>query len=88
MIGANPVSTWVDEAELAHRLMGDWSPETKSFDSLVLTHDPSADLSKPYPFYLAYQLDDPPEIPIPADRRSPWNLFGSHRKRGFAWAPL
>ncbi|MEM8582347.1 MAG: ATP-dependent DNA ligase, partial [Pseudomonadota bacterium] len=54
-------ATGVEETELAHRLMGDWSPDTVSFESLVLTRDPDADLSKPYPFYLAYQLDAAPE---------------------------
>jgi DNA ligase-1 len=50
-------ATGVAETELAHRLMGDWSPETVSFESLILKPDPHADLSKPYPFYLAYQLE-------------------------------
>ncbi|MEM9425792.1 MAG: ATP-dependent DNA ligase [Pseudomonadota bacterium] len=51
-------ATGIDEAELAHRLMGDWTPDTTDFDKLILAPDPQADLSKPYPFYLAYQLDD------------------------------
>ncbi len=50
-------ATGIAEADLAHRLMGDWTPESSSYDSLILTPDPSADLSKPYPFYLAYQLE-------------------------------
>ena len=54
-------ATGVAETELAHRLMGNWSPETVTFDSLILTPDPQADLSKPYPFYLAYQLEDAPQ---------------------------
>ena len=54
-------ATGRDEADLAHRLMGDWTPDTTTFDGLVHTPDPAADLSKPYPFYLAYQLDDPVE---------------------------
>ncbi|WP_425091220.1 ATP-dependent DNA ligase [Tropicimonas sp. S265A] len=54
-------ATEVPETELAHRLMGDWTPETVSFESLVLTRDPEADLSKPYPFYLAYQLEEDPQ---------------------------
>lgn len=53
-------ATGIDEAELGHRLMGDWSPDTITFDSLIHSYDPAADLSKPYPFYLAYQLDGPP----------------------------
>ena len=54
-------ATGIAETELAHRLMGDWSPESVTFESLILAPDPQADLSKPYPFYLAYQLDDEPE---------------------------
>lgn len=54
-------ATDIPEAELAHRLMGDWTPEKTSFNALVLAPDPTADLSKPYPFALAYQLDDEPE---------------------------
>ncbi|MFQ6550191.1 ATP-dependent DNA ligase [Aestuariibius sp. 2305UL40-4] len=51
-------ATEQDEAEVTHKLMGDWSPDAVTFESLVLADDPTADLSKPYPFYLAYQLDD------------------------------
>ncbi len=54
-------ATEIPEAELAHRLMGDWTPETTTYKDLVLTRDPNADLSKPYPFALAHQLDDAPE---------------------------
>ena len=50
-------ATGITETELAHRLMGDWTPDRVSFDSLILDPDPDADLSKPYPFCLAYQLD-------------------------------
>ncbi|WP_093421517.1 ATP-dependent DNA ligase [Tranquillimonas alkanivorans] len=61
-------ATGVEEPDLAHRLMGDWSPETTSYRALILEHDPSADLSKPYPFYLAYQLDEGPwELGDPAE---------------------
>ncbi len=53
-------ATGIEEPDLAHRLMGEWRPETTSFDALIRAPDPSAELSKPYPFYLAYQLDDGP----------------------------
>ncbi|WP_111537486.1 ATP-dependent DNA ligase [Palleronia aestuarii] len=53
-------ATGIDEPDLAHRLMGDWTPEKVSFQSLIVAHDPTTDLSRPYPFYLAYQLDDGP----------------------------
>jgi DNA ligase-1 len=54
-------ATGIDEAELSHRLMGDWSPDTINYENLILAFDPAADLSKPYPFYLAYQLDAEPD---------------------------
>ena len=61
-------ATDLPEADLAHRLMGAWQPDTTTWHDLIVAHDPAADLSRPYPFYLAYQLDDPPEsIGDPAD---------------------
>ncbi|MEO0692110.1 MAG: ATP-dependent DNA ligase [Pseudomonadota bacterium] len=54
-------ATGIEEPTLAHRLMGDWSPDTITYHALIEAPDPSADLSKPYPFYLAYQLDTAPE---------------------------
>jgi DNA ligase-1 len=54
-------ATGVPEAELTHRLMGDWTPDTISFHALVEAPDPTADLSRPYPFYLAYGLEGPPD---------------------------
>lgn len=53
--------TGLDEDELAYKLMGNWDPATTGFRELVLEKDTAAYLSKPYPFYLAYALDGPPE---------------------------
>ncbi|MBF9041717.1 ATP-dependent DNA ligase [Rhodobacterales bacterium HKCCE4037] len=53
-------ATGIDDAELTHRLMGDWTPDSVSWDSLIEAPDPTADLSRPYPFYLAYQLEQEP----------------------------
>lgn len=50
-------STGISESILAHRLMGDWAPEDTCFDELVLSDDPTENLSRPYPFYLAYALE-------------------------------
>lgn len=47
----------IEESKITHRLMGNWDPVTISFEELVLTSNPTEDLSKPYPFYLAYALD-------------------------------
>lgn len=50
-----------DEASLAHRLMGRWTPETTTYHALIEAEDIEADESRPYPFYLAYQLEDGPD---------------------------
>lgn len=51
----------VDEPTLAHRLMGDWSPTAEFFTQLLHADTQDADVSKPYPFYLAYPLEQEPE---------------------------
>lgn len=55
-------ATGIDEAELAHRLMGDWTPAATSWARLIEAPDPAAALSRPYPFYLAYQLEESPDV--------------------------
>ena len=51
-------STGIDEDVLAYKLMGNWNPNSISFQDLVLEEKESDFLSKPYPFYLAYALED------------------------------
>jgi len=43
---------------IAHRLMGDWSPSARFFESLFAPDDDSAQLSRPYPFCLAHPLEE------------------------------
>jgi DNA ligase-1 len=50
-----------EENTIAHRLMGNWDPADISFEELILSESASDDLSRPYPFYLAYALDGKPE---------------------------
>jgi DNA ligase-1 len=51
----------IDPAVVAHRLMGEWEPTAALFQRL-LAHDPTdADISRPYPFFLAYPLEGDPE---------------------------
>lgn len=50
-----------EPAEISHRLMGNWSPETDSFKRLMYEENLQIDQSKPYPFYLAYALEDESE---------------------------
>jgi DNA ligase-1 len=70
-------ATGVPEAELAHRLMGEWTPERTAWQRLILSDDPGADLSRPYPFYLAYQVEGGPEaLGDPADWFAEWKWDG------------
>lgn len=55
-------ATGQDEAELTHKLMGSWTPETVTWETLIEASDPEADQSRPYPFYLAYQKDDDADL--------------------------
>ncbi|WP_299154813.1 ATP-dependent DNA ligase [uncultured Tateyamaria sp.] len=66
-----------DEAEMAHRLMGDWNPAEVTWHSLIEADDPAANASRPYPFYLAYALEDEPEIlGNPKDWQAEWKWDG------------
>nr|WP_294922690.1 ATP-dependent DNA ligase [uncultured Flavobacterium sp.] len=47
----------VDEDALAYKLMGNWDPNTITFQELILDEQSSDYLSKPYPFYLAYPIE-------------------------------
>ena len=61
MVKALSQYTGQDENVLEHRLMGDWDPRKISYEDLVLKSNPSDQAAKPYPFYLAYPLEDQPD---------------------------
>lgn len=65
------------EAELAHRLMGDWTPDTTTYHALIEADDPGADASRPYPFYLSNALDgSPQDLGAPDAWRAEWKWDG------------
>nr|WP_297786818.1 ATP-dependent DNA ligase [uncultured Allomuricauda sp.] len=51
-------ATGIEEDILAYKLMGNWDPNRISFHDLVLEEKESDYLSKPYPFFLAYAVED------------------------------
>ncbi len=51
----------IEATVIAHRLMGDWEPTAAFFEQLHAERSSDADLSRPYPFYLAYALEAAPE---------------------------
>ena len=66
-----------EENQIAHRLMGNWDPVTMSFEELILNENPNDDLSRPYPFYLAYALEGlPEELGEPEDWAAEWKWDG------------
>ena len=67
----------VAPAVLEHRLMGNWTPDSTEFSSLVGGDDLLGDSSRPYPFFLAYQLDTAPaELGEPSDWLAEWKWDG------------
>lgn len=70
-------ATGQDPSDLAHRLMGDWTPDTVDFQTLVLAPNPQADASRPYPFYLSHALDrDADTLGPPEDWTAEWKWDG------------
>ncbi|MEP2640549.1 ATP-dependent DNA ligase [Roseobacter sp.] len=70
-------STGKPETELAHRLMGNWHPDTTEWADLIEAEDVSTDASRPYPFYLAHALDDGPHLlGPPSEWRAEWKWDG------------
>ena len=49
------------ESVMAHRLMGQWPPEPSFYVRLFSPETGDADISRPYPFFLAYPLEGAPE---------------------------
>ncbi|MCF3111280.1 ATP-dependent DNA ligase [Niabella sp. CC-SYL272] len=50
-----------DEKAIAHRLMGKWDPATETLESLFGEQSTEHKAYLPYPFFLAYPLEGPPE---------------------------
>jgi DNA ligase-1 len=68
-------ATGVEEATLAHRLMGDWDPARVTFAALVAGEEGGN--ARPYPFALASQLEVGPEqLGTPSDWRAEWKWDG------------
>lgn len=46
-----------DAAVISHRIMGKWDPQVVTFNDLIHAENIADELSKPYPFYLAYAIE-------------------------------
>lgn len=50
--------THIDPSDIALKLMGEWSPLTYSFQSLIENEENEGSHSRPYPFHLAYSINE------------------------------
>jgi DNA ligase-1 len=48
----------IDAAVITHRLMGDWPATVDTYRRILSPDTEDADISRPYPFYLAYPLEN------------------------------
>jgi DNA ligase-1 len=77
MVNAIAKTTDVSPSVIAHRIMGNWDPMQISFDELISTEHNAADASKPYPFYLAYAIEEEPdELGAPEEWQAEWKWDG------------
>jgi DNA ligase-1 len=51
----------LEAAVLTHRIMGSWMPETYQYPQLMEEQDASENISRPYPFFLAYPIQETSE---------------------------
>ncbi len=58
MVNALAKTINIESSKIAHRISGNWDPSTQTFNELLSEHAAVIDYSKPYPFYLAYALQD------------------------------
>ncbi len=57
LIQALATHTGLSQAQVAHRLMGNWNPEKVSLEELLHQDNQGEDQSKPYPFFLANPIE-------------------------------
>jgi DNA ligase-1 len=67
----------IKETVIAHRLMGQWSPDPQYYHQILSPNTKDADISRPYPFYLAYSLDkDVEDLGNIREWRAEWKWDG------------
>lgn len=77
MVNALAKALSVDSDKVSHRISGQWDPSTITFDELLGEHGVNTDISKPYPFYLAYAIEeDLSTLGEPAEWQVEWKWDG------------
>ena len=69
--------TGMPAPSVAHKISGKWDPATITFSELLDGDDAATDQSKPYPFYLAYPLEQSlEELGMPDEWQAEWKWDG------------
>lgn len=77
MVNALAKTVRAEPSVIAHRIGGNWDPSTIRFDELLSAETNLSDFSKPYPFYLAYAIEEGIEtLGNPADWQVEWKWDG------------
>jgi DNA ligase-1 len=77
MVNALAKTSKLEPSVIAHRISGNWDPVTTSFPDLLSEHAVTTDYSKPYPFYLAYAIeDDVSTLGEPNEWQAEWKWDG------------
>ena len=58
MVNALAKTNKISPSIIAHRISGNWDAATTGYDNLLSEAAAATDFSKPYPFYLAYAIED------------------------------
>jgi DNA ligase-1 len=93
VVNALAKSAGVDASIVAHRISGDWDPASTAYPALLSGEGGGSDLSRPYPFYLAYALEeDLSALGAPVNWQAEWKwdgIRGQLIRRGellFVWS--
>jgi DNA ligase-1 len=78
MVNALAKTVSLAPSVIAHRISGNWDPSTITFTELLSEDVTATDWSKPYPFYLAYAIeqDEVEELGEPKEWQAEWKWDG------------
>lgn len=77
MVNALAKTVALDASVIAHRISGNWDPASIRFSELLHADSGAIDHSKPYPFYLAYALEEEPAtLGSPEEWQAEWKWDG------------
>src|SRR5215204_2742955 len=77
MVNALAKTVQLEPSVIAHRISGNWDPSSITFHELLSDQTVNIDWSKPYPFYLAYAIEeDVKSLGDPMDWQAEWKWDG------------